>query len=83
MEKSFWIAPRNKNKFMLKEIATKTKKEIHYRCKKCGDEIYWNTHKSMTYCKCGALGVDGCEFYVRLIGNEGDYKIIKRVKAEA
>ena len=57
-----------------------TKKEIHYRCKKCGDEIYWNTHKSMTYCKCGALGVDGCEFYVRLIGNEADREEIKKVR---
>ena len=32
----------------------KTKKEIHYRCKKCGDEIYWNTHKKMIMCKCKA-----------------------------
>ena len=31
--------------------------------KEGGDEIFWNTYKSMTYCKCGALGVDGCEFY--------------------
>ncbi|MFH1284148.1 MAG: GIY-YIG nuclease family protein [Candidatus Peregrinibacteria bacterium] len=44
-------------------IKTKIKNEVHWRCKKCGDEIYWNTYKSMTYCKCGALGVDGCEFY--------------------
>jgi ribosomal protein L37E len=34
----------------------KTKKEIHWRCKKCGDEIYWNAHKEMIMCKCGALG---------------------------
>ena len=68
---------------MLKEIATKTKKEIHYRCKKCGDEIYWNTHKKLVHCKCDKISVDGCEYYVRINGNEGDYKIIKRVKAEA
>jgi len=83
---------------------TKTKKEVYparhseesngvnWRCKKCGDEIYWNTRKSMTYpvrehaasngasCKCGALGVDGCEFYVWLIGNEADREEIKRTK---
>ena len=29
-------------------------------------------------CKCGALGVDGCEFYVRLIGNEADREEIKK-----
>ena len=34
----------------------------------------------MTYCKCRALGVDGCEFYVRLIGNEADREEIKKVR---
>ena len=57
---------------------TKTKKETYWRCKKCGDEIYWNTNKQMIYCKCGALGVDGCEFYVRLIGNKTDRKEVKK-----
>ena len=59
---------------------TKTKKEIHLRCKKCGDEIYWNTHKKMIMCKCGALGVDGCEFYLRLIGDEKYREEVKRTK---
>ena len=63
---------------MLQEIANNTKENTYYKCTHCGDEIYWNTHKSMTYCKCGALGVDGCEFYVRLIGDEKDRKIIKK-----
>ena len=63
---------------MPKEIANKTKKEIHYRCRKCGDEIYWNTHKKMIMCKCGALGVDGCEDYVRVGGKEEDRKVIKK-----
>ena len=56
------------------------KKEVYWRCKKCGDEIYWNTHKKMIMCKCGALGVDGCEFYMRLIGNESDREEVRRVK---
>ncbi len=47
-----------------------TKKESYFKCKKCGDEIYWNTHKRVIYCKCDALGVDGCEDYVRLLGDE-------------
>lgn len=92
---------------MPKEIATKTKGEIHpiresttsngasYKClpaqilnskiclgTHCGDEIYWNTHKSMTYCKCKALGVDGCEFYVRLIGNEADREEIRKERKQ-
>jgi hypothetical protein len=53
-------------------------KNTYYKCKKCGDEIYWNTHKRMISCKCGALEVDGCEFYVRLIGDEKNYEKIAK-----
>ena len=64
-------------------MPTKTaKKEVHYKCTHCGDEIYWNTHKKMVMCKCGKIAIDGCEYYVRVNGNEGDWKIIKRVKDE-
>lgn len=59
-------------------METKTNKETYYKCKKCGDEIYWNTNKQMIYCKCGAIAIDGCEFYVRLTGYEKDFEIIKR-----
>jgi hypothetical protein len=55
-----------------------TKKEVYFRCKKCGDEIYFDTHKKLTYCKCGALGVDGCEDYVRLLGDENNHEEIKK-----
>ena len=55
-----------------------TKKEVYFKCKKCGDEIYWNTNKQMTYCKCGALGVDGCDDYVRLIGDKKNHEEIKK-----
>ncbi len=54
----------------------KNKKETYYKCKKCGGEIYWNTHKQLIHCKCGALGVDGCEFYVRLLGDEKNHEEI-------
>lgn len=53
-------------------------KEIYYKCRKCRDEIYYNTKKQLICCKCGALGVDGCEDYVRLLGNEVDREEIKR-----
>lgn len=55
------------------------KKESHYKCKHCGDEIFWNTHKKLTYCKCGKIAIDGCEYYVRIIGDEGDYDVIEAV----
>ncbi|MDP2966865.1 MAG: hypothetical protein Q8N87_00365 [bacterium] len=61
-------------------MKTRNKKETYYRCKKCGDEIYWNTRKQMTFCKCGALGVDGCEFYVRLIGDEADHEEVMKYR---
>ena len=63
---------------MSKEIVNKTKGKTYYKCTHCGDEIFWNTRKKMIMCKCGALGVDGCEFYVRLIGNEKDRKVITK-----
>ncbi|MDO8451337.1 MAG: hypothetical protein Q7S76_00525 [bacterium] len=45
---------------MPKEIANKTKEETYYKCTHCGDEIFWNTHKKFTYCKCKKIWVDGC-----------------------
>jgi hypothetical protein len=54
------------------------KTDTYYKCKKCSDEIFWNTHKKYTTCKCGALAVDGCEDYVRLIGNEEDRETVTR-----
>lgn len=54
------------------------KKEAYYKCAHCGDEICWNTHKNFTFCKCKKIAIDGCEYYVRIIGNEKDYKIIKK-----
>jgi hypothetical protein len=57
-------------------VKIETKKEAYFRCRKCGDEIYWNTHKKLTHCKCGALGVDGCVDYVRLLGDEMNHEEI-------
>ena len=38
--------------------------------------MFWNTHKKLTWCKCEKIAVDGCEYYVRIIGNDGDYKMV-------
>ena len=61
---------------MPKKIANKIKKEVYVKCKKCGDEIFSNTRKKMTYCKCESVAVDGCDYYIRIIGDENNYKTI-------
>ena len=63
---------------MSKEIATKTKENTYYKCTHCGDEIFWNTHKNLTYCKCKKISVDGCEDYVRVGGTEKDYEVVHK-----
>ena len=55
-----------------------SKKETYYKCTHCGDEILWNTRKNLTFCKCKKITIDGCEFYVRVVGNKEDYRIIKK-----
>ena len=65
---------------MSQEIANKTKKDLYYKCTHCGDEIFWNTNKKLTYCKCKKLWVDGCDDYIRIGGDrdKGDYEVIKK-----
>ncbi len=52
------------------------KQETYYRCIHCGDKIFWNTHKKLISCSCGKISVDGCEDYIRILGNKEDYKCI-------
>jgi hypothetical protein len=63
---------------MSKEKMNKDEQETYVKCKKCGDEIFGNTHKKLIECKCGAIYVDGCEDYIRLGGNKEDYEMIKK-----
>ncbi len=63
---------------MAKKNTVKLKKETYYKCIHCGDEIFWNTHKKLTYCKCKKIWVDGCEYYVRTGGNEKDCRVITK-----
>ena len=57
---------------------TKVKTKMPYcRCKKCSEEIPLNTHKRLTYCTCGTIYVDGCEYYFRIGGNKEDYELLK------
>jgi len=55
--------------------------KTHYECLKCGDKLASDTNKKMIHCKCKVIAVDGCEFYVRIIGNEKDWKMV-RVKQD-
>lgn len=57
----------------------KSNKQTYYKCTHCGDEIFWNTHKKWTPCKCGAIYIDGCEDYVRIGGNKEDYEVVLKV----
>lgn len=62
----------------MNDSTQKDKKETYIKCVKCGDEIYYNTHKELVHCKCGAIWVDGCEDYVRMGGNREDFIQIQK-----
>ena len=55
----------------------KNTNKVYYKCIHCGDVIYYNTHKKLIFCNCNKMGIDGCEYYVRIIGNEVDYRVIR------
>jgi len=59
---------------MSKKLKRKIKFKTYFECLKCGDRLPSDTNKKMTPCKCGAIEIDGCEFYSRIIGNEKDWK---------
>ncbi len=62
----------------MKKLNISTNDTTYYKCRKCGDEIFWNTHKRLIWCSCQSLGVDGCEDYTRLLGNEVDMEVISK-----
>jgi predicted RNA-binding Zn-ribbon protein involved in translation (DUF1610 family) len=53
-------------------------KKIYWKCKTCGDEIFFDTKKVMTWCSCGAMGIDGCQEYTRIIGDSENAVQIKK-----
>lgn len=46
------------------------------RCKKCGSLINVNTDSQYIPCTCGAIAVDGNEYYTRIIGNAGTWEYV-------
>ncbi len=59
-------------------MSKKETQKIYCKCKTCGDEIYSDTKKVMTWCSCGAMGVDGCEGYIRIIGDNKNAELIEK-----
>ena len=52
--------------------------ECYIKCNKCNTEIKNNTNGVCTPCKCGAIAVDGNEYYVRIIGNTENWSSIQK-----
>lgn len=50
------------------------------QCKNCKKKIPSNTNKVLVWCGCvdesKRIGVDGCENYTRILGNNENYNII-------
>lgn len=53
------------------------------RCKKCGDEPYSAHRHDFKFCKCGAVGVDGGQAYLKRTGNPEDYEDLSHVMEDA
>lgn len=55
---------------MAKEIAIKIEQEIY--------PVREPVASNGASCKCKKIWIDGCEDYVRVGGNEGDYEVITK-----
>lgn len=62
----------------IKKYKNMSDKIITYKCKHCGQEINADTISRLIFCGCGKLGVDGNEYYVRVLGEEVDFEVINR-----
>lgn len=52
------------------------KKTSWVRCNKCGSYISMDTRYEYIKCACGAVAVDGGEYYTRIIGNSENWNIV-------
>lgn len=44
------------------------------KCKKCGDVIHSKHRHDFVECKCGAIGIDGGNDYIRRLGDPDDFE---------
>ena len=51
---------------------------VRLYCNKCCDTVHSKWSGDFVGCKCGAIAVDQTEYYTRMIGNEGDYLVVKQ-----
>ena len=54
------------------------KNTTHLQCTHCNVIIHSSYSGEYVSCKCGKIGIDQTEFYIRMIGNEGDYLVVKQ-----
>ena len=82
-----WSIPDTKDietlySYMLKQGHIKRPKQLtntmYLQCTHCDDMIHSSYSGEYVSCKCGKIGVDQTEYYTRMIGNEGDYLVVKQ-----
>ena len=82
-----WSVPDPKHteaimNYMLKQGHIKKPKQLtktmYLQCTHCNVIIHSSYSGEYVSCKCGVIGVDQTEFYTRIIGNEGDYLVVKQ-----
>ena len=49
----------------------------YVRCEVCGSCINIDTGGYLIECACGAVAVDGNEYFTRILGNEGTWTLHK------
>ena len=62
----------------MNQPVNQNKAGTYIKCKKCDTLIHSDTKKKMTPCKCGAIEVDGCDEYVRVVGDKDKYIEIQK-----
>lgn len=82
-----WSIPSEKNiavyyEYLLKKGYIKKPKPlenvVQLYCNKCYDTVHSKWSGDYVSCKCGAIGVDQTHDYIRMIGNKGDYLVVKQ-----
>ena len=53
------------------------KDKIYLRCKHCGTVVHGDLRGTLIYCKCKKIAIDQTEYYTRILGDDGDYEVIK------
>ena len=82
-----WSIPDTKDiealySYMLKQGHIKKPKQLtrtmYLQCTNCDVIIHSSYSGEYVSCKCGKIGVDQTGYYTRIIGNEGDYLVVKQ-----